>query len=76
MIQKVLTSLLAAAHIMTVGQAADLIMPPKVDNSTFGNIEQIHTTHVDFQMTLDFDLSVINGYATHTMAVLETTQIA
>ena len=32
-----------------------LISQPTVDNSTFGNTEQIHTSHLYMQLDVDFD---------------------
>ena len=54
----------------------DVIMPPLADNSTYGNTEQIHTTHVHLNLQVDFDSRTLNGSAVHSMTVLQNTSIA
>jgi leukotriene-A4 hydrolase len=54
----------------------DVIMPPLVDNSTYGNTDQIHTQHVHLALEVDFDERTLSGTANHTMEVLEATSIA
>ena len=44
---------------------------PIADNSTFGNIDQIATTHVHLNLTADFFTSTLDGWAYHTMLVKE-----
>ena len=52
------------------GFANDVIMPPLADNSTYGNTEEIHTTHVSLDLWVDFDERTLNGTARHTMNVI------
>ena len=52
------------------GIGNDVIMPPLADNSTYGNTEEIHTTHVSLDLKVDFDERTLNGTASHTMKVL------
>ena len=73
-----------AASLLLTADARDLKSqvnasvraPPLVDGSTYGNTDQIHTTHVHLDLKVDFDASTLSGSATHTMEVLETTSIA
>jgi len=48
-----------------------VITQPVADNSTFGNIDQIATTHVHLNLTANFDTSSLEGWAYHTMMVYE-----
>jgi len=50
-------------------------MPPLADNSTYGNTEQIHTVHLDLNLTVDFDSRTLSGQAFHRMMVLKPTSI-
>ena len=50
-------------------------MPPRADNSTYGNTEEIHTTHLDLNLTVDFNSTTLSGQAFHTMSVLQYTYI-
>lgn len=50
-------------------------MPPLADNSTYGNTEQIHTTHLNLDLTVDFNNRELSGMATHSMKVLQATNI-
>lgn len=54
----------------------DVIAPPLADNSTYGNTEEIHTTHVHLNLTVDFDTRQLNGQAYHSMEVLKETTVA
>ena len=54
-------------------RANDVIMPPLADNSTYGNTEQIHTTHLNLDLNVDFDTRKLSGVATHTMNVIQAT---
>lgn len=56
-------------------RANDVIMPPLADNSTYGNTEQIHTTHLNLDLTVDFNNRELSGMATHSMKVLQATNI-
>ena len=38
-----------------------------VSNHTFSNIDEVNTTHLHLEMDIDFDNSIINGVARHTM---------
>ena len=53
----------------------DVIMPPLADNSTYGNTEEIHTTHLDLNLTVDFDTTTLSGQALHSMSVLQYTNV-
>lgn len=52
-----------------------VLMPPAADNSTYGNTDQIRTTSVHMNVTIDFDTRTIDGWAYHTMEVVEATNI-
>ena len=39
----------------------DYRMPPAVDNSTYGNVDEIHTVHLDIDLTADFEESKLFG---------------
>ena len=56
-------------------RANDVIMPPLADNSTYGNTEQIHTTHLMLDLNVDFDTRKLSGRATHQMNVIEATNV-
>jgi hypothetical protein len=58
---------------MSLFDTLDVRDPPTADNSTYGNIDQVATTHVNLALTIDFTTSTMNGAATHTMMVYETT---
>ena len=47
---------------------------PIADNSTYGNIEEIHTTHFHLHWDVDFDRRVIAGTVTHDVEVLAPTR--
>ena len=53
----------------------DVIMPPLADNSTYGNTEEIRTTNVHLNLTVDFDARVLDGWAYHDMEVVSDTDI-
>ena len=48
---------------------------PLADNSTFGNIEQITTTHFHLDWSIDFDTRVISGTITHDLEVVADTRV-
>jgi len=48
-------------------------MPPRADNSTYGNTEEIHTVHLDLNLTVDFNTTTLSGSAVHKMMVLQAT---
>ena len=48
---------------------------PLADNSTYGNTEQLHTTHLHLNLDVDFDTRVISGTVTHDLTCLENTQV-
>ena len=48
---------------------------PHADNSTYGNIEQMATTHVHLDWTVDFDRKVISGAVTHDLDIIDNTQV-
>ena len=50
-----------------------MISPPLADNSTYGNTNQIHTTHVHLDLFVNFDDRQLMGNATHNMNVIEDT---
>ena len=52
-----------------------VLMPPVADNSTYGNTDQIRTTNVHMNVTVDFDTRTLDGWAYHTMEVVEATNI-
>ena len=72
-----LTALILAVSASGLGKkrfqsfANDVIMPPLADNSTYGNTEEIHTTHVSLDLSVDFDQRTLNGIASHSMNVIE-----
>ena len=43
---------------------------PLADNSTYGNIEEIATTHFHLDWDVDFDSRVISGKVTHDFLVV------
>ena len=47
---------------------------PLADNSTYGNIEEIHTKRFHLHWNVDFDRRVIGGTVTHDLRVLEPTR--
>merc|ERR1712176_938691 len=48
---------------------------PIADNSTYGNIEQIHTTHFHLDLTVNFDERVFSGTVTHDLNVVADTNV-
>ena len=56
-------------------RASDLVMPPRADNSTFGNIHQIRTSHVHLDLEVNFDTRQLSGDAHHTMDVVAPTSL-
>ena len=73
---KVFTTLASLMFTLTSARSylpnADAwLMPPPQDNSTYGNIDQIRTKHVHFNLTADFDQSVFFGWAYHTMEIVD-----
>lgn len=53
----------------------NVLSPPLADNSTYGNTEQIHTTHVHLSLEVDFDQRSLSGVATHNMNVVANTNV-
>ena len=47
---------------------------PIADNSTFGNIEQVHTHHLHLHVEVDFDTRKLKGSVTHDFEVLSETR--
>ena len=43
---------------------------PLADNSTYGNIEEIHTTHFHLDWDIDFEKSKIKGTITHDLNIV------
>ena len=54
----------------------DIRMPPLADNSTYGNIDQIRTEHLQLYLDVDFDNRTLSGVANHVMDVVAETDIA
>ena len=52
-----------------------IVSPPLADNSTYGNTEQIHTTHVSLNLNVDFDTRELSGNAIHQMNVVAPTDV-
>ena len=52
-----------------------ILSPPLADNSTYGNTEEIHTTHVSLNLTVDFDTRTLSGNAIHNMNVVAPTSV-
>ena len=48
---------------------------PLADNSTYGNIEEIATTHLHLDVTMEFDRRVIDGTVTHDLDVVADTRV-
>ena len=48
-----------------LSSANDVIMPPRADNSTYGNTEEINTVHLDLNLTVDFNTTTLSGQAYH-----------
>ena len=46
-----------------------------VDNSTYANADQIHTTHYHCDWKVDFDKKTLRGSITHDLEVLQDTSI-
>ena len=75
---KVLQKLVMVAMMASMTFAKGIVLndwlvrdQPVADNSTFGNIDQIATSHVHLNLTADFDTSTLDGWAYHTMQVKE-----
>jgi leukotriene-A4 hydrolase len=47
---------------------------PRVDNSTFGNIDEIHTTHYFVDWTVGWDNRTLSGFIVHDMMVVKPTK--
>ena len=54
----------------------NLKMPPLVDNSTYANVDEIHTTHLHIELLADFNERTLSGYVLHTMKVVKPTLYA
>ena len=67
-------AMLASLSLANVDLRASVPLrsPPLADNSTYGNIDQIATTHVDLYLRADFEASSLSGTAVHTMVVKES----
>lgn len=57
-------------HLSSVN---DVIMPPLADNSTYGNTNEIHTVHLDLNLSVDFNSTTLSGQAYHQMSVIQET---
>ena len=53
----------------------DYLSPPLADNSTYGNTDQIHTSHLHLNIAIDFDQRTLSGNALHTMKVIADTDV-
>jgi len=43
---------------------------PKADNSTYGNTDEIHTTHWHVDWEINFDTRMIDGFVIHDLEVV------
>ena len=48
---------------------------PLADNSTYGNIEEIHTTHFHLDWDIDFEHSEIRGTITHDLSIVSSCRV-
>ena len=62
-----------AAIASTVTAWAPTAYQINVDNSTYANADQIHTTHYHVDWTVNFDTSQLIGSVTHDLKVLQDT---
>ena len=54
----------------------NLKMPPLVDNSTYANVDEIHTTHLHIDLKADFNERTLSGFVLHTMKAVKPTLYA
>jgi aminopeptidase N len=59
----VLLGLVAGVAQATIGNARD--------PSTYGNIDEAYSTHIDLDFAVDFDREVFEGQVVHTMKMVE-----
>jgi len=86
MIKQVVSSLLSSLFIVNSALARSLsgrssgtldsYVPhhPRVDNSTFGNIDEIHTTHYFVDWEVNWDNRTLPGFIVHDMMVVKPTK--
>ena len=79
---KAITSLIATVGLVSASPLSDpkkmqyganTLQHPRIDPSTYGNTEHIHTTHFHLDWNVDFDTEMITGSITHDMKVLQDT---
>lgn len=52
------------------------ITPPAADGSTYSNIDEVQTYHMNLTMTVDFNTSTFSGNVLHKIRCVSTTDIA
>jgi hypothetical protein len=52
--------------------ASGQITPNEIDGSTYGNIDEINSTHLHLNFAVDFSKEVFKGWVKHSMTCLKT----
>jgi hypothetical protein len=66
-------SVLAGAHATRQDTWTPTSYQLNVDNSTYANADQIHTTHFHVDWDVNFDAKILQGSVTHDLDVLQDT---